>query len=130
MHEILFRGKTLTGKWVEGAYYKQEEFYGTPEDAHIIIKSKEDISYDQALDYSVVMPETVGQYIGLCDRNGRKLFEGDIVEYKEEYGQITYSDTEAMFVVEFDTWCTDFDHLYGRELEVVGNIHDTPELLY
>lgn len=129
MREILFRGKTLTGTWAEGAYYKQEEFYGDSEDASIIITSKETLDYEQALFFSVVIPETVGQCVGLTDKNGKKLFEGDIVEYKEEYGQVTYSESEAMFMVEFDTWCTDFDHLYGKELGVVGNIHDNPEFL-
>lgn len=131
MREILFRGKTLTGEWAEGAYYKQEEFYGDSEDASIIITSKETLDYDQALFFSVVISETVGQYTGLCDKIGRKIFEGDIVYYasEEEYGHIAYSEDDAMFMVNFDTWCTDFDHLYGKELEVVGNIHDSPELL-
>ena len=129
MRDILFRGKTLTGKWVEGAYYKQEEYYGAKEEAHIIITSKETLDYDQALCYSVIIPETLGQYIGLCDKYGKSIAKGDIVEYKEEYGIITYSESEAMFMVKFDTWCTDFDHIYGSDLEVVGNIIDNPELL-
>ena len=72
---------------------------------------------------------TAGQYTGLTDKNGKKIFEGDIVEYKEEYGEIAYDDKQAMFIVQFDTWCTDFDHIYPYELEIIGNIHDNPELL-
>ena len=129
MREILFRGKTLTGKWVEGAYYKQEEFYGDKEDAHIIITSKETLENDLALESHIVIPETVGQYTGLTDNYGTKIFEGDIVEYKEENGTIVYDEQLAMFSVQFDTWCTDFDHIYSNELEVIDNIHNNPELL-
>ena len=49
-------------------------------------------------------------------------------ERDEEYGQIAYHENEAMFVVQFDTWLTNFDHMYGKNLEVIGNIHDNPEL--
>lgn len=76
-----------------------------------------------------VIPETVGQCTGLKDKNGKLIFEGDIIEYKFEYGKITYSESEAMYIAEFDTWCTDFDHIEAKDVEVISNIHDNPELL-
>ena len=120
MREILFRGKDFLGKWVQGDYVHYNLSSGKTIAIIMVWGKRSD----------EVAPKTVGQYIGLTDKNGKKIFEGDIVEYKEEYGQITYSESEAMFMVKFDTWCTDFDHIYGSDLEVVGNIIDNPELLY
>jgi hypothetical protein len=117
MREILFRGKTEDGsRWV----------YGMP-----CATEQSGIYAIQTLQGGIfdIIPETIGQYTGLTDKNGKKIFEGDIVEYKEEYGEIAYDDEQAMFSVLFDTWCTDFDHIYSYELEVIGNIHDNPEFL-
>ena len=133
MREILFRGKRIdNGEWIEGYYATQSNhacFANELKYQHFIFK-------DVCLDFNLgwlqkfeVIPETVGQYTGLTGKNGKKIFEGDIVEYKEVSGEIVYHDQEAMFAVCFDTWLTDFDHLYGKDVEIVGNIHDNPELL-
>lgn len=72
--------------------------------------------------------DTVGQFIGQVDKNKRKIFEGDIVEYVGEFGRVEYDEETSRYIISFDTWCTDFDHVYGYELEIVGNIHDNPDL--
>jgi hypothetical protein len=132
MRELLFRGQTrrkgekilnmrgdpAPSKWVYGGVFQGAGDFSVMYSAHPVEKH-------------VVYTDTIGQYIGQQDRNGTNLFEGDIVSYKdgEAIGKIEYSEGESMYMVQFDSWCTDFDHIYGKELEVVGNIYDTPELL-
>lgn len=125
MREILFRGKAVnlnngSKDFVFGQYVQNRDGKFICSDTRENGKQKHQ-----------VIEKTVGQYTGLTDKNGKKIFEGDIVLYTrdEEVGQISYHESEAMFVAEFDTWFTDFDHLYGKDLEVIGNIHDNPELL-
>ena len=131
MREILFRGKrTKNNEWVYGWLgHIQSYDQHTKKISSVYFTEIDDDLYSRL--NTIVDYQTVGQYTGLTDKNGNKIFEGDIVLYArdEEIGQIAYHENEAMFVVEFDTWLTDFDHLYGKDLEIIGNIHDNPELL-
>ena len=133
--EILFRGKPYNGdgEWVEGVYYKQTLFYGDKCEYHYIITSTEDLGNDFALDFCGVIPETVGQYTGLTDINGKKIFEGDIVKCKdyleakpsEFQGYIDFKNGSYVIVGDFMTHYRWLDY----EVEVIGNIHDNPELM-
>lgn len=120
MREILFRGKdTDTGKWRYSMTIARQSY-----------NDNEIFTYYIGAGNSTVDGKTLGQFTGLTDRNGNRIFEGDIVAYRvDEYGVIEYDAESARFCVTFDTWSTDFDHLYGKELEVIGNTHDNPELL-
>ena len=128
MREILFRGKRVdNGEWV----------YGTPilyTTTNRVVMCKE---YEPNHN---VIPETVGQYTGLNDKNGTRIFEGDIVEgrYKYKRGQKYYDEKirgyifyggDASFFIQreglFGIWLNNADIW----LEVIGNIHDNPELL-
>lgn len=118
--EILFRGKCVdNGEWVEGCFWK--DIWGD---------NTEYIYYDGE-DYEVI-PETVGQYTGLTDKNDKKIFEGDIVTYKEKIYTVDWCDDCVSFVlpcINYPELETDFRPFYGTDLEVIGNIHDNPELL-
>ena len=152
MREILFRGKRKdNGEWVESGsivriiydeinwgYYigaGKPALYAIDSGGNIhgaIVADENALVQCETMDECIfynVDPETVGQYTGLTDKNGKRIFEGDVVEYGEEFGKIAYHNSEAMFAMEFDIWCTDFDHIYPREVEVIGNIHDNPELI-
>lgn len=130
MREILFRGKTEQGKWLYGYLVKgnYNTGFGIIED-HI----------DTGMQY--VKEETVGQFTGLMDKNGAKIFEGDFLKYKLKerindvyiYGYVVYNQDTCEFVVssiveEFIIPDKDFFNDI-EDIEVIGNIHDNPELL-
>lgn len=121
MREILFRGKTNKGKWAYGNLEVKTDKVCiiTPDDTPLGI-------------YGVVDPETVGQYTGLADKNGTKIFEGDIViaDALSEPRKVEFVDNEywcAFCLVAANDEC-DYLFEYGN-VEVVGNIYDNPELL-
>ena len=127
MREILFRGKRVdNGEWIYGDYAAPFAFY-----PDIIFKR------DDEFEGIAVIPETVGQFTGLTDKNGKRIFEGDILKsrYDDEY-----PDNVAIEVVKwiYNGWhtqqgnCTP-DTIDDVEImpysEVVGNVHDNPELM-
>lgn len=128
--EILFRGKRDNGEWVEGYYTKQCDCCGA---VHMILHCAQDPDDDNRAYY--IIPETVGQYTGLTDKNGKKIFEGDIVDFNirgddESYGVVKYSVEETEFYLAYDNLTLGLGrNNYSWELEVIGNIYDNPELL-
>lgn len=137
MREILFRGKRKDNQeWVEGFFAINTicsitETYLSP----VIIKNPEGI-YDTE-SYEII-PETVGQYTGLTDKNGMKIFEGDILrgERYVDYGQ-TGEFKPHITVVKWNVKKSAYEPLnyfdgYSYDIknyEIIGNIHDNPELL-
>ena len=141
MKEILFRGKRIdNGEWIEGYYAVQSNhacFAHELKYTHFIFK-------DICLDFNLgglqefeVIPETVGQYTRLKDKNGKQIFEGDIVQYYGTYPLEVYIEEGHTKIRWYDTIsASKYDELfftidregYG-EWEIIGNIHDNPELL-
>ena len=147
MREILFRGKTEKAEWVEGGFLYDEE----QNEAYIAEHFEDKSAYLRP-----IIPETVGQYTGLTDKHGKKIFEGDIVrtqpfsdrpyssraKYKQHVGVVEYrvrhfknrfheQDYEARWEVNIkdigEYGCYDWSAFF--KCEVIGNIHDNPELL-
>ena len=119
--EILFRGKrTDNGEWVEG-YYSPVNIPITGNMGHFI-----NVGGYRAVE---IDPETVSQFTGLCDKNGVKIFEGDIVRYGQR-GKVEYNSGSAQFTLNFtNSTYEGFDKIPFCDCEVLGNSHDNPELL-
>lgn len=129
MREILFRGKREdNGQWVIGFLSKTR---GLDNKLHICI----DYEKKGLMCSSIVVPSTIGQYTGLTDKNGKKIFEGDIV--KREYtlwhgetiktretqiGVVSYSNKDCGFCL--DKVCNLREPWDDDTLEIIGNIHD------
>jgi uncharacterized phage protein (TIGR01671 family) len=183
MREILFRGQTRRNGekvWINGEKVPSNWVYGGicfGKGAFSIIYDYMDEEKEKPIEKHVVYTETVGQYTGLTDKNGKKIFEGDIVKCRHNWrlqvypnGQIP--DVEKYFFeqkirnaygkykVENPNWMGDDyyyfrnyvieyyapngcfrvrnggqfhnltgSYIFNRYLEVIGNIHDNPELL-
>ena len=132
MREILFRAKRLdNGEWVEG-FFSDETFYGNmPDDDRVFIIQK------GTGFYYPVTPATVGQFTGLLDESGKRIFEGDIL--RGEWFPDRNIPEQYTFVVKWHEtgWAVE-EKPYPPELlldeksldgcEIIGNIHDNPEL--
>ena len=141
IREVIFRGKrTDCEAWVEGdlLHYESGEM--------AICKGFSKYGYEatEIIGRYKVIPETVGQYTGLADKNGVRIFEGDIlkstikiIDCDDEGFSRSHYDEEDIGIVEWikdgfmiahksGTWARSF---YGCENYVIGNIHDNPELL-
>lgn len=127
MREILFRGKrTDNGEWVEGYYCNLGGNHPRVLKENIFIGKIGRVLEFKNID---VISETVGQYTGLTDKNGVKIFEGDILrdDDNEENGVIEFVDGE--FCVVFGNVETHGIADIACCCYVIGNIHDNPELL-
>ena len=134
MREILFRGKrTDNGEWIYGDLMQNVDC--------IKIREQEKDVKHIAKSFEIDL-ETVGQYTDLTDKNGKRIFEGDIVaqnwyDYDEprddSFGKVVFCEYDCSFSV-MDVNKDGFMPLgrcgsYHWEVEVIGNIHDNPEML-
>ena len=133
MRDILFRGKrTDNGEWV------YEDLWCNPYGKRVVCIASP-INDQGTTGGNEVDPETVGQFIGLYDKNSNKIFEGDIIRTKK-YGKVT----GHVNVNDYDTFQVVYEpavfrlvnstrgfNLVGQSIdwEVIGNIYDNPELM-
>lgn len=154
MRDIKFRGVTPTGCWVKGSLI----YHGEQPQIQYVTRRHPDDGRVLDTDWAYVDPKTVGQYTGLHDKNGKEIYEGDIVHCEWEYCQYkenTFPPEEETGVDVFNAeiiWSQDnlsFEiERHGKEMpvaffsepwkcegddvtsiEIIGNIHDNPEML-
>ena len=135
MREILFRGKRVdNGEWVEGYYYKAK-YCRTDNDLCAYITVPHPEQEGKPSEHFMVIPESVSQFCGLCDKNGKMIFEGDILDCGDRIVFVKWHE-------QCGTWDCDFIRYKGNlcsngispvdwkyRANIIGNIHDNPELL-
>lgn len=126
MRKIIFRGKTEYGVWYYGSHIHRTRFYGSVVDEHFILYDGE--FHSDFYTAEQVLPDTVGQFTGLLDKNCIRIFEGDVVDVDG-----------VVYVCRWDECNSEFSLVNDKEsfgiafvfpyVEVIGNIYDNPELL-
>lgn len=144
--EILFRGKRVdNGEWVEGSLIIEPDI-NNPDIVNHVIRTwrYKKLKYGKTIsvNFHKVIPESVGQYTGLKDKNGKKIFEGDIIIFKNAQGYDDCIDSVCCSVVwekdsfsyyiendDIDIYDSLYDFTAPAIIEVIGNTTDNPELL-
>jgi uncharacterized phage protein (TIGR01671 family) len=131
MREILFKGKRIDNdEWIDGYYQKRHDFLGNEE--HLIFYADGHTVWDHA----EVSSGTICQFTGLCDKNGQRIWENNVVwlvcNGEEHVYQIVWDNSELDFKATNgeENYGLNFEYLLCcDEIEVIGNIFDNPELL-
>ena len=131
MREILFKGKRIDNdEWIDGYYKKRHDFLGNEE--HLIFYADGHTVWDHA----EVSSGTICQFTGLCDKNGKRIWENNVVwlvcNGEEHVYQIVWDNSELDFKATNgeENYGSNFEYLLCcDEIEVIGNIFDNPELL-
>ena len=139
MREILFKGKRIdNGEWVKGFLVKKIDPLLGVESWFILVQEydtscidKKPTLLESLMTWYKVIPETVSEFTSLCDKNGKKIFEGDVVKNIDGAFLVCWDKEKCAFIMRFLEY--PYETLYLEEMwedsEIIGNIHDNPELL-
>lgn len=122
MRNILFRGKRLDNEeWVYGSLLLIENL------AYIYDGDSCPSEVNFEYEFIAVDPATVGQYTGMKDRYGDRIWEGDLVEHGDEVSAVFFDTENSCF--DFKSSNDPFAAQFSCDYEILGNIHDNPDLL-
>ena len=128
MREIIFRGKSKnSGRWVYGDLVSNK--YHNRQGTHIYEKN-DSVSCPSRYQFVRVNTSTVGQYTGLKDKDGTKIFEGDILSISPvspKY-EVKWDNEQQRFCFWNDCWCSGFN-AFITNYKIIGNVYDNPKLL-
>ena len=130
MREILFRGKAkYNGEWIISG----NVFFGEKR-KYMYFPNPNNDPVEKAFVCREVIPETVGQYTGLTDKNGKKIFEGDIIQGENLILPVEYCGSSFCYIQNDTVYPIDdgevgIYELLQSDYELIGNIYDNPELL-
>ncbi|EAD5579960.1 hypothetical protein CRJ96_12430 [Listeria monocytogenes] len=137
MRPIEFRAQNINGAWVFGNFNILKEKLGNVTVGNVTAGSYISNSAGAPFAYKV-RPETVSQFTGLTDENGKKIFEGDIVEIIEidAFGNLDWNRLKGKVMFSEGAWLVTDNRSFAiplwseiNEIKVIGNIHENPELL-
>lgn len=134
MRERISRGKRVdNGEWIYwDRYGRITDINGKPTKTKIDIPTLHPYPTYIA-DLPIIDDETVGDYTGVTDKNGKRIFEGDVVTYIGEACIVNWDDETAKFVLENENLVCDFEEIwcnrFKSKIEVIGTIYDNPEVL-
>ena len=135
MREILFRGKRYNGEWVKGYYFKAKQRVDRTTLCTYISVPHPKLKMIPSDDY-MVDPDTVSEFTGLRDKNGKRIFEGDIVEFDVSSGKTKdtviwdYGEYNGVTGFRLKKYALfSITETNSRYFEVIGNKWDNPELL-
>ena len=123
MRDILFRGKTKSGKWVEGYLFIQAK--GTEYEQTFILGDLDhrDSIYDVGNCAEEVIPETVGQFTGKLDKKGRKIFEGDVIWAMMDFGPGGF-DSRIVTIGWHSKFGYQWEYFDMSTIEIIGRLYD------